>query len=560
MVAREVLRELVTVLGFQTNDGEVATVTDMFFRLKAQAQALTTAWEASVAAVQDVIDSTVELGSEVSSLSAVMGVTTDEVQELQLAAEKAGIPFQSLSDVFRQLSQRAAESVTGSAEMGEGFRRLGVSVTDANGNIKPTMQLFLEIADAASQMGNESERNAALTRVAGEQAAKIQSIFLEGSKGINEMRRQFHLLGGGISAEYIPVANELASLQADIDFAFRSFTTRLGVELFPVIKRIRQEYRDWIIDSQALIDQAIKALGFAIELAIETVQSFLNALIKVGAWLNEHRPFVVAMAYLIGTVLVQSLFAGTGAMGGFALAAAKAMIPFLGWGAVLVGIGLILDDVYNYITGNESALGNLIAAFRHEAIKPDSHWMVRTIEAVLSGIESAILAIDDLFKIFFDQSLAAGSLVEGFGRTLQMAAEGIGQYIEDMLANIVGRWIARVGRLIARLANPLSIVTDRLAGNSDEMVQQNLGELRSLMSQGAESVARSAPRLPAPADPMGVVAGASASPVINQTLNVTMNGSGVSGADATRMAREVQDRTRAENDRAMRNLASRRVR
>ena len=570
-----ILRELITVLGFDVDEKGINSATDAFFQLQAQAFSVTQAWDQTVGRVQQWIDTTVTAGDEADKMAKRLGVTAQEMQQLQFVADRSGIALATLTNGMRSLQRRAAEVIRGNKEFGDGFRTLGVSVRDASGRLKDPLQLLLDVADAMQKVSNAGERLALAMRVAGDGGASLLPLFLEGSEGINALRERFTLLGAELDEGAVKASEELKDLATDLGVAFSGLARRLAVELFPVIREVRLAYLEWFIANRELIDDGIKVFASAITGFIESINMMLKALGAVAAWIAENARFLLTLAAVIAGVkllavtinilLIPNLLM---AVKGFVLmgfAAARAAIiaaaPYVALAALLTGIALVIEDIFVFVSGGKSAIGELSDAFLTAASQPDAHWMVKTLSFILELIREATLAIDDFFKLVFDQALAGNGIVDGFVKTLNMALEGVGEMFEGLLAQVFGRSVARLLRLITKALNPIA----NLFGFAEEGGFRGFAErLGTDLAEAWDKATRDTPLvmqsdgrmgpLPAGIDPR--------SPLAQQITqgNVTVNVTVPAGSDAQSIANASRDAVRTEvasqNATALRNLQS----
>src|SRR5690625_3941146 len=115
------------------------------------------------------------------------GLAVESVQSLRMAAERSSTDVKTLETGLRSLVRRAAEAAQGNQSFAKGFDRLGMSVTRADGSLKDTETLLMEIADGARNMATEADASAALMLVMGDAGRRLVPFLRQGSMGIREL-------------------------------------------------------------------------------------------------------------------------------------------------------------------------------------------------------------------------------------------------------------------------------------------------------------------------------------------------------------------------------------
>ena len=137
-------------------------------------------------AIYQGIRRTIELAGEIDELAKTaraLGFPIEEFQALRTVARQSGIDVGTFNDSMATLTERINDAANGAGAGKEVFDQYGISVRDANGNIKSTSQVVDELSDA--WRGNSNA-----TQVAGE------SVKLFGSEGVGFVT----FLGQGSSA------------------------------------------------------------------------------------------------------------------------------------------------------------------------------------------------------------------------------------------------------------------------------------------------------------------------------------------------------------------------
>lgn len=451
-----VLRELITVLGFDVDEAEAAQANKVFDGLKKGALAVVGLTTAATVALGALISETVAAGDEAAKTGKRLGISAEEVQELGFAAERSGVPVAQLNVGIRSLQRRAAEARRGQKEFAQGFARLGVSVTDANGKLKPTVDLFLEVADGFTKIQDEGERTALAMRVAGDGGAALLPLFLEGAEGIDALRRRARVLGFVLDNETAAAAERLADNFTDLRLIATGVGRRLASQFLPLVEKITDRTIDWFIANRELIDRGIGEV-------VSLIESGIDALVRFAQIIEENRRFLLILAAVLTAAVLPALLKVAAGYALVALAAIKAALvaaaPFLLVIALATLIALVIEDVFVFVSGGESAIGNFFEAFQREAMKPNAHWTVRVLFFLIKTVKEAIEAVDLFFEGFFEDALRLGGITEALKNMFSVAVDFWKDLVLDFGA-FLGRKMAEflgdipIPSFIARFAGP----------------------------------------------------------------------------------------------------------
>ena len=134
--------------------------------------------------IKRMIDSADELGKA----SQKFGIPVETLSALKYAANLADVSFESLSKGLGKLSKAMLSgAVDPTGEAAKNFKALGISVTDAGGNIRSTEAVFGDVAEKFSKMDDGATKTAMAIRIFGKSGADLIPLLNEGRTGIAGM-------------------------------------------------------------------------------------------------------------------------------------------------------------------------------------------------------------------------------------------------------------------------------------------------------------------------------------------------------------------------------------
>ncbi len=141
----------------------------------------------SAAQIKGLIDS----ADNMNKLSQKTGIAVSELSSLANTADLAGVSNEQLGSALVKLNKSIAEAASGSKEQSEAFKNLGISVKDANGNIRPTADILGDVAGAFSGAADGATKTQYAMALFGKAGADLIPFLNTGKQGITEFGASF---------------------------------------------------------------------------------------------------------------------------------------------------------------------------------------------------------------------------------------------------------------------------------------------------------------------------------------------------------------------------------
>lgn len=146
--------------------------------------AIAAAVAAAVKGIKELHEMTVAAAADMDELitqSMITGFSTQELQAMQYAAEFIDVPVETVTGAMTKLTKAMADARDGTGTAAEAFADLGVSITDSNGNLLSSQEVFMSVVDALGQIDNQTERNAAAMELLGKSAQELNPLIIQGT-------------------------------------------------------------------------------------------------------------------------------------------------------------------------------------------------------------------------------------------------------------------------------------------------------------------------------------------------------------------------------------------
>ena len=274
----DVLDTVADKLGVKLPDG-ISKFTGGLGKIPASTAAAAAGIAAVVAAgiklerkLMDVTKESAAAAKELEALSLQSGVSAQDLQAFQYAEDFLDVSTDTLTDSLKDLTTKMSDAKDGNEEVITMFDQLGVSVTDAGGNLRDSYDVFLDVIDGLGEMSNQAERDALAMGLINESAQKLNPLIEQGSASLKKYADEAENVG------YILSNDQLKALTA-VDEA----QNRLLKSQEAVSKQISAEYAPYMSDALNQTRELIEKVGTALidSGAVEAFGSILDSAVSL---------------------------------------------------------------------------------------------------------------------------------------------------------------------------------------------------------------------------------------------------------------------------------------
>lgn len=242
-----------------------------------------------------------------NTLSKRYSIGTDELQKYGAASKLVDVDVETITKSHVKLEKTMYSASKGTGASAEAFEKLGVSVTDADGNLRDGDQVWNETIAALGQMENETERDAIAMQLMGKSAADLNPLIEDGGetyKNFADTIAKYNL--DFIDQETLDRANEfndqLDTIKAIGLLAFQELGTQLAAYLAPALERVVDvvgRFAEWITG----LDPKILAIAGAIAGVLAAVAPVLIVIGKISTGVGALIKVIGLLAGPVGIVI-----------------------------------------------------------------------------------------------------------------------------------------------------------------------------------------------------------------------------------------------------------------
>ena len=206
-------------------------------------QGLSTAAAAVTAAIGALTVKSGQWADDLNTMSKRYSIGTGELQKYAAASELVDVDVEAIAKSHIKLEKQMMSASKGTGASAEAFEKLGVSVTDADGNLRDGDSVWQETIAALGQMSNETERDALAMQLMGKSATDLNPLIEDGGetyKNFADTLAKYDL--DFVDQDMLDQANQfndaLDTMKAIGMVAFQQLGTQLAAYLAPAMEKV----------------------------------------------------------------------------------------------------------------------------------------------------------------------------------------------------------------------------------------------------------------------------------------------------------------------------------
>ncbi len=195
-------------------------------------------------------------GDNVDKMSQKIGISRKAYQELDFICSQSGTNVDNLQMGMKSLTSAMDGAKSGTAANIEQFKKLGVSVTNADGSFRGQEEVLWDTLSALQGMEDQTEKSRLATELFGRSGTELMPLLNGASGSIEEMKKKAHDLGLVLSDDTVDSSVKLTDTIDQMKRAASSIITKLGASLMPILQKVCS----FIIQSMPTIQSVISQI------------------------------------------------------------------------------------------------------------------------------------------------------------------------------------------------------------------------------------------------------------------------------------------------------------
>lgn len=240
-------------------------------------------------AFASLIKSAVDAQDQIYKLSQRVGVGVESLSALKYAGELSDVSIEDLAGSLAKFNKAMSETREGTGEAGVAFRALGISVTDASGDLRLTDAVFAEVAEKFANMEDGAGKTAIAIRLFGRAGAALIPLLNQGAAGLKAATDEARALGIIMDGETAKAAEQFNDDLTRMQKYVKGVVQQITVGLIPVMDDLVNAFRGTSVESEKWRDigrdigEIFKGVGVAAVYVIAFVESLGKTLGGLGA-------------------------------------------------------------------------------------------------------------------------------------------------------------------------------------------------------------------------------------------------------------------------------------
>lgn len=311
--------------------------------LSKKTKGLSTAAAGALTAIGGMALKAVDAADDLKTLSQQTGISTDELQKYQYAAELVDVSTEDIVGAQQKLIKSMSSSSSATVEA---FNQIGVATTNADGSLRDTNEVFYEVLEGLSQITNETERDVVAMQIFGKSASSLAGIIDDGGAALKEYGDQAEELG-------LIMSGDTLDALAAVDDQIQLLKSRAAAEIANTGAKAMEAL-------MPIFDQVIDKLSAVLEWIGNLDEGQIKMILTIAAVVAAISPIAGIIGSISGAV---SGFLGflpklqTAASGVMSFVAANPIVLIAAAVAALAAAVIlnwdkvkpVLEQVWNYI-------------------------------------------------------------------------------------------------------------------------------------------------------------------------------------------------------------------
>lgn len=456
-------------------------------------------------AIGEAITSSAQFADDINTLSKTTGLSTETLQEYQYMANLVDVDLNTVTGSLTKLTRNMSSARDGSGAAAEAFEALGISITDANGNLRDNEEVFKEVIDALGSIENETERDAVAMSIFGKSAQELNPMIIAGSDALDAFAQEAHDVGYVMDQETLNSLNGLNDMFDRAKLAGEALANQFAASLAPTLSDLGDTTMQMLSDID--MDTVFKQIGDIMGELGTTIAEILPTLIDLF-----HSCFEILTPILdMLTPLLQMIL--------------KLLEPIIQLINVLLPpIIALLMQVFEKLTNFLYPIITAITTFITDKVVPAVQKVIEWVQNVYTKVTEVIPKVRDTIK---EKIQEAVNFLKGLpGEALQWG--------KDLLQSFIDGIAAKIQSLVSTISNVASTVRSYI-----HFTEPDVGPLSDFNSYGpdmietfSKGIIQSLPELQRAMGQMaGTIAGGLAfNPNAQVTQTLTMNNNDLLGA------------------------------
>lgn len=396
---------------------------------------------------------------DLNTLARNTGFAVEELQKMQYASNLIDVSMDQMTGSIQKMTKQMG---TGS----KAFEELGVSIYDADGNLRDATDVWYETLEALSKIDNETERDAKSMEIFGKSAMEMSGIIDDGGEALKSLGQEAEDAGLILSGDALESANEfndaIDKMKATLQQGLLKSGATLATALVPALERI--------------VTAVTNAVTWFANLDAGT-QKLMLTLLAIVASISPLATMFASITTVISGISTAIAFFGTTAGATILLIGAlitAGVMLYTHWDELVAYATKVKDNLvaeFTYLKDGIVGAFNTITAWAQALPANIANGILSQIELVKSSAEQIGQGMLDKLSAFFDQMHQVGSDL------ISKVKDGVSEAFNGALEFFSGIGSSIVDGIWSGISGAIGSFTENVRGFFSNIVDSVKGEL-----------------------------------------------------------------------------------
>lgn len=410
-----IVRELITRLGFSLNQSQLNNAEKGVERVKDSAERAAAAFRniatavasfATVKAIINIGDEMQNIRTRIGQLPQTVGDAGDAFDEVADRASASGVKIDAYASLYTKVGNAAKDYIKTQEDLLGITDTISQALVVGGASAQEASAVMTQFSQALASGVLQGDEFRSMAEAAPQYLDKLAETMKIPREQLKKMASDGKLTAKAV----IEATRQMSSYFGD---KFKEMPMTVGRAMTVVGNRFAR-----MIDKMNRDSNFVTTIANGILTAFDKIEAGVDKLVEVfGGWNNMLRFVGIAIGVAFGAKAISMLMA-------FRTVAWTAALPFLKIAAIITLVTLLLEDLYVWIQGGDSLIGQMIG--------PWEEWR----DVVMGSVE-AVMAV---FRWFGELIAAVAAVIVGaFTLDVNLFAEGL-KGIGGLLWQVVGQW------------------------------------------------------------------------------------------------------------------------
>jgi len=348
------------------------------------------------------------INDELGKMARNRDVAIDFLQGLQYSLESSGVSGSKAAEVLQKIQEQREGFIRGKADY-EALARVGVDPTAFSTN----EAFFNAVIDGLKNVRSESEKADLAKRLLG--SSDFKNLIDGGSEAIRKQKEELKELGVLVSQQDFKASAEFNDTMLKTTTVLKGMANKVFTSLLPMFTKLLKQFNAFLQANKKLIQSGLKTF---ITWIVNGLKFFFSL---VGRVVDHLGGMKVVVSVIAGLLLVWQL-------------------PLIIMIGLITGVLLALDDVVNYVKGNDSLLGDWLG---------DVEDFSKNFPKLSMVVKATFDTMLPYFQQYKETLFSLWDLITGkidFGTFMQRQLDSMTKFLESMkgLLKRFGEWILEI--------------------------------------------------------------------------------------------------------------------